>query len=199
MTHFPIRWFDMEIKTAEFTKSIRGTDPIITERKRQVAFVGRSNAGKSSLMNCLLNRTDLVRSGKTPGKTQEINFFLVNNSFYFVDLPGYGFAKMSLDRREQLAKMIQWFLLEEVYDRTVVLVLDIKVGPSDMDLEMLRILSESNNDTLVVLNKSDKLNQRERHEQIKRIALQVPEGVDMIVCSAKTKEGREEILKRVVG
>lgn len=189
----------MEIKTAEFKKSIRGTDPIITERKRQVAFVGRSNAGKSSLMNCLLNRTDLVRSGKTPGKTQEINFFLVNNTFYFVDLPGYGFAKMSLDRREQLAKMIQWFLLEEVYDRTVVLVLDIKVGPNEMDMEMLRILSESNNDTLVVLNKVDRLNQKERHEQIKRIALQVPEGVDMIVCSAKTREGREEILKRIVG
>ncbi len=190
---------DMEIKTAEFKKSIRGSDPIIYEPKRQVVFVGRSNVGKSSLMNCLLDRIDLVRSGKTPGKTQEINFFLVNNVFYFVDLPGYGFAKMSLERREQLAKMIQWFLLEDVYQRIVVLVLDMKVGPSEMDLEMLRILSESNNEVLVVLNKVDRLNQKERHEQIKKIVAKIPEGLEIILCSAKTREGREEILKRVVG
>jgi GTP-binding protein EngB required for normal cell division len=106
---------------------------------------------------------------------------------------------MSLERREQLAKMIQWFLLEEVYDRLVVLVLDIKVGPSEMDLEMLRILSESNNEVLVVLNKVDKLNQKERHGQIQQIIAQIPEGLETILCSAKTREGRAEILKRVVG
>ena len=83
----------------------------------------------------------------------------MNNVFYFVDLPGYGFAKMSLERREQLAKMINGFLLEDVYQRIVVLVLDMKVGPSEMDLEMLRILSESNND-VGVLNKVDRLNQK---------------------------------------
>ena len=95
--------------------------------------------------------------------------------------------------------MIQWFLLEEVYDRIVVLVLDIKVGPTEMDIEMLRILSESNNEVVVVLNKADKLNQKERHEQIKKIIMQIPEGIEIILCSAKTREGREEVLKRVLG
>jgi len=84
----------MEINKVEFIKSIKGTNDILYEPKLQVAFIGRSNVGKSSLINCLINRKNLVKTGKLPGKTKEINFFLVNDSFYFVDLPGYGYAKM---------------------------------------------------------------------------------------------------------
>lgn len=185
----------MEIKSAEFKKSIRGTDDILLEPIPQVAFVGRSNVGKSSLMNCLLNRTDLVRAGKRPGKTQEINFFLINDALYFVDLPGYGFALMSLERREQLVKMIQWYLLQvEVAERKVVLVLDAKVGPNSMDLEMVRLLAEHNREVLVVANKIDSLNQKERSAQLKMISEKIP-NFKIIPCSAKTKEGREEILE----
>ncbi len=188
----------MKIKSAEFKKSIRGTDEILYEPKLQVAFIGRSNVGKSSLMNCLLGRTDLVKSGKTPGKTKEMNFFLINNLFYFVDLPGYGYAKMSPAVREQLARMIQWYFMEKVYERKTVLVLDIKVGPSDMDIEMLRILRENDQDVLVVANKADSLNQRERSLHLKLIGEQMP-GIEIIPCSAKTKDGREEILLRIFG
>lgn len=185
----------MEIKSAEFKKGIRGTDDILYEARPQIAFVGRSNVGKSSLINCLLGSKDLVKSGKVPGKTREINFFLVNKSVYFVDLPGYGFAKMNLDKREQLAKMIQWYFFEKVYKRKVVLVLDMKVGPTALDLEMLRILKEHNQDILVVANKADVLNQKERSSQIKNIAKKMP-GMEIVPCSAKTSEGRGEILQK---
>jgi GTP-binding protein len=186
----------MEIKSAEFKKGIKGTDSILYENLPQVAFVGRSNVGKSSLINCLLRRKDLVKAGKAPGKTREINFFLVNKLFYFVDLPGYGFAKMNLDKREQLAKMIQWYFFEKVFKRTVVLLIDLKIGPTDLDLEMLRILKEHNQDILVVANKADALNQKERSAQIKSLAEKIPD-LDIVPCSAKTGEGREEILRRI--
>jgi GTP-binding protein len=186
----------MDIKNAEFKKGIKGTDPILYEPRLQVAFVGRSNVGKSGLINCLLRSDNLVKSGKKPGKTQEINFFLVNNSFYFVDLPGYGFAKMNLDKREQLAKMIQWYFFEKVHKRKAVLVIDAKVGPTPLDLEMLRILNDNDQDVLVVANKVDVLNQKERGGQIKNIAGKMP-GVEVVLCSAKTEEGRTEILKKI--
>jgi len=186
----------MEIKSAKFKKGIRGTDDILYEALPQIAFIGRSNVGKSSLINCLVRSKDLVKSGKTPGKTREINFFLVNDGFYFVDLPGYGFAKMNLDKGEQTAKMIQWYFMEKVYKRKVVLLLDMKVGPTPLDLEMFRILQENHQDILVVANKADVLNQKEKSAQIKNIAIKMP-GVEIIPCSAKNEEGRSEILRRI--
>lgn len=189
---------NMKIERAEFKKGIRGTDHILYEEKPQIAFVGRSNVGKSSLMNCLLNRKDLVKSGKLPGKTREINFFLINGKYYFVDLPGYGYAKLPLDIREQMARMIEWYFSQKVFHRTTVLVLDMRIGANDVDMEMLRILREKNENVIVAANKSDTLNQKERSAQIKKISEQMP-GVEIIPCSAKNKEGREIILKKIFG
>ncbi|MFM2357800.1 MAG: YihA family ribosome biosis GTP-binding protein [Candidatus Parcubacteria bacterium] len=186
----------MKITSAEFKKGIRGTDDILYEEKPQIAFMGRSNVGKSSLINCILNKKDLVKSGKKPGKTKEINFFLINNAFYCVDLPGYGFAQMSPEERDQIAGMLQWYLLEDVFKRKVILVLDIRVGPSVMDEETLRLLRERGQDALILLNKADALNQSERSTQIKKISELMP-AAEMILCSAKTKEGRGEILKKI--
>ena len=183
----------MQIQSAEFVKGIRGTDDILYEEKPQIAFIGRSNVGKSSLINCLLNSKDLVKSGQTPGKTKEINFFLINKDFYVVDLPGYGYAKLPPALREQLAKMIQWYFMEPVYQRTVILVLDAKVGPTAMDHEMLRILQEQNQRVIVVANKIDALKQSELHSALKHIAEQL-HGLEIIPCSAKTKTGRGDIL-----
>jgi GTP-binding protein len=185
----------MEIKKAEFKRSIKGTDDILYEPKLQVAFIGRSNVGKSSLINRLLNKKNLVKTGKLPGKTREINFFLINDSFYFVDLPGYGYAKMSLSEREQLSRMIQWYFSEKVFKRKVVLILDIKVGPSVMDVEMLEFLSGQGQDVIIVANKADSVNKHERDEEIKAITEMLE--TEIIPCSAKTKEGRDEILKRL--
>ena len=186
----------MKISSAEFINSIYDLRTLPKSGLFEFVFVGRSNVGKSSLINCLLRSKDLVKSGKKPGKTQEINFFLVNKSVYFVDLPGYGFAKMDLEKREQMAKMIQWYFFEKVYKRKAVLVLDMKVGPTDLDLEMFRILKENDQDILVVANKVDVLNQKERSAQIKQIAEKMP-GVDVVPCSAKTEEGRTEVLKKI--
>ncbi len=186
----------MKIQTAIFKKGIRGSDAILYEQKPQIAFIGRSNVGKSSLINCLVNQNELVKSGKTPGKTKEINFFLINNDFYFVDLPGYGYAKVSIEDREQLAKMIEWYFMEKVFNRKTVLVLDIKVGPSDLDLELIQILKEQQEDFIIVANKADSLNQKETVAQMRMIAEKIP-GVEIIPCSAKTKDGRSEILNRL--
>ena len=186
----------MHIQSTQFKKGIRGTDEILYEEKPQIAFVGRSNVGKSSLINCLLNSKDLVKSSQTPGKTKELNFFLINGDFYVVDLPGYGFAKLPADVREQLAKMIQWYIMEPVFKRKVILVLDVKAGPTAMDIEMLRILREHNQDVLVAVNKIDSLKNNALVIRLRQIAEELS-GVEIVPCSTVTKEGRLEILKKI--
>ena len=186
----------MHIQRTQFKKGIRGTDEILYEEKPQIAFVGRSNVGKSSLINCLLNSKDLVKSSQTPGKTKELNFFLINGDFYVVDLPGYGFAKLPADVREQLAKMIQWYIMEPVFKRKVILVLDVKAGPTAMDIEMLRILREHNQDVLVAVNKIDSLKNNALVIRLRQIAEELS-GVEIVPCSTVTKEGRLEILKKI--
>ncbi|MFA5934824.1 MAG: ribosome biogenesis GTP-binding protein YihA/YsxC [Candidatus Paceibacterota bacterium] len=186
----------MKIISAKFVKSIRGTDSILFNPIPQIAFVGRSNVGKSSLINCLLNSNSLVKSGKKPGKTQEINFFLVNGNMHFVDLPGYGFSKVKFTKREQFSKMIQWYLLEPILKRKVVFVLDARISPSDLDLEMYRILVENNQEVIIAANKVDALTQKECHSNLKAITESFPYSI-IIPCSAKTKLGREEIWKKI--
>ena len=186
----------MQIKTAKFTVGIKGTSPVMTERKLQVAFVGRSNVGKSSLMNCLLERNGLVRAGKTPGKTQELNFFLVNDEIYFVDLPGYGYAKLPPEQREHIAAMINWYFHEDVYKRKTVLILDIKAGPSVMDIATFELLRDRGESVIVAANKADSLNQSEKVAALRKIAMQMPETT-IVPCSAKTGLGREELMKRL--
>ena len=187
----------MKIISANFVKSIRGTDPILLDPMPQFAFVGRSNVGKSSLINCLLNSNILVKSGKKPGKTQEINFFIVNRNMYFVDLPGYGFSKVKFDKREQFSKMIQWYLLESVLKRKVIFVLDARIKPSDLDIEMYRILIENHQEVIIAANKIDALTQKECHQNIKEITEAFPYSI-VIPCSTKTKIGREEIWKKIL-
>ena len=96
----------MDIKSAEFVKGIMGTDKILEDNKPQIVFVGRSNVGKSSIINLLANRKNLVKSSSKPGKTKQINFFLINKKVFFVDLPGYGFMKMDLKKKEKIRKLI---------------------------------------------------------------------------------------------
>src|SRR3990167_7680582 len=102
----------MKIISAKFVKGITGTDDILYDGIPQIAFVGRSNVGKSSVINSLVNQNELVKVGKKPGKTTEINFFIINNKFYFVDLPGYGYAELSPIEKEKIRKRMLWYLLE---------------------------------------------------------------------------------------
>jgi GTP-binding protein len=185
---------NMNIKSATFVKGVNGTDPIMDEERLQVAFIGRSNVGKSSLINSLTGEKDLVRSSPLPGKTREINFFLINHKSYFVDLPGYGYARMHPKEKEHLRRLIFWYLETPVQNRTIVLIIDAKVGPSDMDLEMLQYLQEHRHEVIVVANKVDKLKQGERIRQLKEIQDNMQTHMIM-PYSAETHEGRMELLK----
>ncbi len=187
----------MNIQNAEFVKGIVGMDKIVKEEKPQIAFAGRSNVGKSSVINSLLGRKKLVKSSSSPGKTKEINFFLIDNKVYFVDLPGYGFAKMEFSKRKQLGELIIWYLEEPlVKHRKVVLIIDAKVGPTKFDFEMLRLLEEQCEDFIIVANKADKLKKSEIKKQLKFIQESVGKA-DVILFSAKTRLGREELLNKI--
>lgn len=182
----------MNINSAEFLKGITGTDIILSDGVPQIAFVGRSNVGKSSIVNSLVNRKDLVKTSNRPGKTTEINFFGINGKkFYFVDLPGYGYAKRSPKEKESIEKLILWYLM---YSETslfkVVLILDSKAGLTAFDEEMIRVLREKGHRLIIVANKVDKLNQKETVAQLRAIKEAAHEAV-VVAYSATTASVKE--------
>ena len=188
----------MNIKSAEFVKGVViGEDRILEESKLQVAFIGRSNVGKSSVINALLDRKKLVKSSSTPGKTRQINFFLINEKIYFVDLPGYGFAKVSFTQREAIRQLILWYITSvEVKKRKIVLIIDAKVGLTKLDLEMIEILNENKIDYLVAANKSDKLKRNDLQKKMNEVSKIVPNKV-VILLSAKSGEGKNDLLNAI--
>lgn len=187
----------MQIKKADFVKGIRGTDPIADSTMPQVAFLGRSNVGKSSTINMLLNRKSLVKSSGTPGKTREINFFSVNDTYLFVDLPGYGYAKVSKAEREKLRKLILWYLREiNPAERILILVLDAQVGITDHDQEILDIAIQQDESLVVVINKMDKLNQKNSKIIMDKVMSQT--NYPVVAVSAKKKTGRKKFFQTVL-
>ncbi len=186
----------MIIKSSEFVKGIVGTNPILYDGLPQVAFIGRSNVGKSSLLNALVNRKDLVKVSGRPGKTTELNFFLINKNLYFVDLPGFGYAKLGEKQREKLRKLILWYFIYAEVNPVVVIVLDISAGFTSFDQEMIEVLEEENHPYIIAVNKIDKLNQAKLAKQVKAIESAVP-GIDIILCSAKEKKNINVLLKKI--
>jgi len=187
----------MKIKTAEFVKGIIGTNKILEDQKPQIAFIGRSNVGKSSVINSLVDRKNLVKSGSRPGKTQQINFFLINKKIYFVDLPGYGFIKVSLKQKEKIRRMILWYLFRSgVEFKKVVLIIDAKIGLSEFDKEMLNLLNKNDFPVVIAANKIDKLKKNEIIKQIKAIQDIVGDN-KVIPYSAKTQKGQKELLNEI--
>ena len=134
----------MKITSAEFLKSISIHDEkIFLEIRNEVIFIGRSNVGKSSLMNALLNKKDLVKTSSKPGKTRNANMFLVNEKYHFTDLPGYGFAKLGQALRDDLDALISWYVEEKKYTiKQVVLVCDGKIGPQQSDIDMYQYITQ---------------------------------------------------------
>lgn len=194
-------WYNkvlMKVSSSVFVKGIRGTDPITAAPGAHYAFVGRSNVGKSSLINALCNKRALVKVSHKPGKTLEINFFLINGSAYFVDLPGYGYARVDPDEKEKLQKLIVWYLANSgAKPRLVVLVLDSKVGITDFDRQMLEILAEQNHPFILAANKIDKLTQKEAAQRISEITKEA-EGAEVIPTSNKNQAGVKLLLQRLV-
>ena len=164
----------------------------------EVAFAGRSNVGKSSLLNSLVRRKSFARVSRTPGRTREINFFRVNNGFVLVDLPGYGYARVSKEKKSEWRPLIESYLRRTTQLRGIVLLLDIRREPSDDDRAMLDFLAELEVPTIVALTKTDKLSKtaaRERAGEISRLlALQTDQ---VIPFSAATGEGRVELLEAI--
>lgn len=188
-----------KIDSATFVRGIVGTNDILMNGIPEIAFIGRSNVGKSSLINSLVNRKDLVRVGKKPGRTTEINFFSINNKkLYFVDLPGYGYAKTDPKQKDKIRKLILWYLMYgDAPLQKVVLILDVKAGLTDFDKEMLRVLREQEHPYLLVANKVDKINQKELSIQLCAIKEGAREAV-VFPYSSLIKKEREALLQEIL-
>lgn len=187
----------MKINSAVFYKSIIGTDKILFDRKFQIAFIGRSNVGKSTLINSLAGKKNLARSSSAPGRTKRIDFFIINDSFYFVDLPGYGYAKVSLEKRDQLAQMIRWYLLDvEIKSRLIVLIVDAVVGITPYDLFVINSLNEKQLDFILVLNKFDKLKMGQKEKVVSQIKNEHP-NTDIVSCSVEKNLGIGELRNKI--
>ena len=189
----------MKIVSAEFITSAVSLAQVSRERRPEIAVTGRSNVGKSSLINCLLRRRGLARASKAPGRTQLLNFFLVNQDFYLVDLPGYGYAKVPDAVRRAWGPMVEEYLALARDLRAVVLLLDARQGVTEKDLQMKGFLDDLSLDCLPVLTKIDKLRRTARDAQIRdaAVTLGVGDPRQIIAFSAKSGEGREELLAAI--
>jgi GTP-binding protein len=165
----------------------------------EVAFAGRSNVGKSSLLNRLVRRKKFARVSNTPGRTREVNFFLVNNQFVLVDLPGYGYARISKERRAEWRPLIEGYLQTSSPLRGIVQLLDVRHEPTDDDRQMLDFLASVGVPTLFALTKIDKLTAAQRSARIAALTEELGTSEDQVIpFSAVTGEGRDELAEAVV-
>ena len=165
----------------------------------EVAFAGKSNVGKSSLINALLNRKNLARTSSQPGKTQTINFYNLNEELYLVDLPGYGYAKVSAETKEKWGRMVERYLVTSRQLKTVFLLIDIRHEPSANDVGMYDWIVDKGYSPIIILTKLDKINRSQTAKQVKLIREKLKAGKEtvMIPFSAVTKQGRDEILSEM--
>lgn len=165
----------------------------------EIAFAGKSNVGKSSLINTLMNRKSLARTSGQPGKTQTINFYNVNQAFYLVDLPGYGYAKVSIEIKEKWGKMIERYLKTSKQLKIIFLLIDIRHEPSSNDRNMYEWILYNGYQPVIIATKLDKIkrSQVDKHIKMVRLGLNVNKDSIIIPFSAETKQGRDEILDLV--
>ena len=188
----------MEITKAEFVVSNPTVRTCPKDTKPEYAFIGRSNVGKSSLINMLCARKNLAKTSSTPGKTLLINHFIVNNEWYLVDLPGYGYAKQSKTTRQKLEQMINGYILQREQLVNVFLLVDIRLEAQKIDLDFIEWLGTSSVPFAIVFTKADKLSAakvKQNVEAYKKVLGETWEEMPpMFVTSAEKKQGREEIL-----
>lgn len=194
-----MHYMENRILDAQFAKGAIGGEGLPDDGLPHIAFVGRSNVGKSSLINSLTGKKNLAISSSTPGRTLQLNYFLINEKLYFVDLPGYGYSKVSLKHAEKMRKMIMWYLEHnEKRPDKVVLIIDGNVGPTKHDLEMMELLQENEYDVIVVANKIDKAKNSELVKKKKNIVEKM-DTENIVYYSTKTGKGKQELLNLLLG
>ena len=185
----------MNFQNVEFLISAAAPKDFPANRLPEIAFAGKSNVGKSSMINALMNRKSLARTSAQPGKTQTINFYNINDELYFVDLPGYGYAKVSQQEKEKWGKMIEKYLHRSKVLQAVFLLVDIRHEPSANDRQMYEWILANGYHPIVIATKLDKINRSQIAKQVKLVkqGLGVDKDTIVIPFSAETKQGREEI------
>lgn len=191
----------MVIRSLELETVCGITSSLPENNKPEIAFAGRSNVGKSSLINTLLNRKSFARTSSTPGKTQTINFYNINQELYLVDLPGYGYAKVPIKAKEQWGRLIERYLHGSKQLKGVFLLVDIRHAPSKDDKRMYDWIINHGYQPIIVATKVDKLKRSQVQKHIKMIKeeLQIKEGGELIPFSAVTKQGKEELWGLIEG
>lgn len=191
----------MEIKNAEFTISAPNVSMCPADTKPEYAFIGRSNVGKSSLINMLCNNKKLAKTSATPGKTLLINHFVINKEWYLVDLPGYGFAKRSKTEIKKLDQMIRGYILQREQLVNVFVLVDIRLEPQKIDLEFINWLGESCIPFAIVFTKADKLNVTKTKASValyeKTLSETWEELPRMFITSSEKKTGKDDILNYI--
>ena len=188
----------MDIKKAEFSLSAPMVSMCPKDNKPEYAFIGRSNVGKSSLINMLTNNKKLAKTSATPGKTLLINHFIINNEWYLVDLPGYGYAKRSKKEVGKLEQMISGYILQREQLVNVFLLVDVRLEPQKIDLEFIQWLGDSSIPVAIVFTKADKLSAMKVSQQVetyKKVLLETWEELPPVfITSAEKRQGRDEVL-----
>jgi len=189
----------MKITSVEFVKSVANISQLPKDGLNEIAFAGRSNVGKSSLINCLLNRKKMAKISSTPGKTRQLNYFKINEKFYFVDLPGYGFAKVSMNERLQWQNLIEDFFKKSTKLRGVVSLIDGRIGPTALDFQLLEWLHSLEIRVQVVATKIDKLSKSAASQSLRKYseALKSFLSDEIIPFSSVTKVGRKELQTKI--
>lgn len=186
----------MKITSAEFTLSAVMESQYPKDNLPEIALIGRSNVGKSSLINKLINRKKLAKTSSTPGKTRTINFYKINNSFYFVDLPGYGYAKVPLKERKEWQRFIEEYFETRETLKGAFIVLDIRRSPTENETMIYEWLSRLGLPAVTVLTKADKFSKTKAAKQAKEIEGSLGKG-KVTIFSATSGEGKNELLKVV--
>lgn len=191
---------ELNVNRAEFIKSAASPAQFIRSSMPSVVFAGKSNVGKSSVINRLLNRKNFARVGASPGKTVHVNYFCIDEKIYFVDLPGYGYAKVSQSERERWGKLMEDFFAQPGLIDLGVMIVDARHKPTADDVTMARWFKSSGCSLVVVANKLDKLKKSEIEPNLELIrkTLELPEDILLIPFSAEKGQGRENLLSQIV-
>jgi|LGOV01.1.fsa_nt_gb GTP-binding protein len=188
----------MKIKTAQFITTVATYDKILETQMLEFAFVGRSNVGKSSLINALTNQNKLAKTSGTPGKTKHINYFLINEEFYIVDLPGYGYHRASKTDQKRWTALIDEYLRNSKNLQCVFVLMDIRHKPSVLDKQMLDFLHYYKVPYVIITTKADKFSKSQRFNHAQKLAQEIGlTGNDVLITSASNKFGMQNVLDKI--